>query len=145
MKRMNCFTWYINMYMVKTWNIGPDNNDFVETKTRSFATKIMKCIFFSRRNSLPYCCQIALYICYTRYNATCFKENAASLFRYQQNCKIFALFSKGNKGWRWGGINPLVEEAALSKVVFSAMPASRERVEKEGQSKPLLSCDQHWQ
>ena len=46
MNRVNGYTRFIYMNMVKTWNIGPDNNDFVETETRSFATKIMKCIFF---------------------------------------------------------------------------------------------------
>ena len=46
MKHMNCFTRYINMYMVKRWNIGPDNNKFVETETRSFATKKNEVHFF---------------------------------------------------------------------------------------------------
>lgn len=88
MNRVNSYLRFIYMYMVKTWNIGPDNNNFVETETRSFATKIMKCNFFSHEILYFIVVKLPCYICYTRYNATCFKENAASLFWNQQNCKM---------------------------------------------------------
>lgn len=88
MNRVNSYLRFIYMYMVKTWNIGPDNNNFVETETRSFATKIMKCNFFSQEILYFIVVKLPCYICYTRYNATCFKENAASLFWNQQNSKM---------------------------------------------------------
>ena len=83
MKRMNCFTRYINMYMVKRWNIGPDNNKFVETETRSFATKKNEVHFFFMKNSLLFCCQIALL--HMQHKVQCNMS--------QRECSLFDLIS----------------------------------------------------